>query len=89
MFVTNCTVDDTERLKYPTEGKKNKKNKNKRQKTELTETSSSSSSVDKCTVDTVDDDMYNPVKCSQCTTEVGVYDKDDVYHFFNVIESNG
>lgn len=29
-----------------------------------------------------------PVYCSVCSTEVGAYDKDGVYHFFDVIPSN-
>uniref|UniRef100_A0A2R5LH35 Putative e2f-associated phosphoprotein n=1 Tax=Ornithodoros turicata TaxID=34597 RepID=A0A2R5LH35_9ACAR len=32
-------------------------------------------------------DLFKPVRCSQCNTEVAVYDKDEVYHFFNVIAS--
>ena len=33
------------------------------------------------------DDVYHPVVCSVCNSEVGVYDKDEVYHFFNVLAS--
>lgn len=33
-------------------------------------------------------EIFHPVCCSVCSTEVGVYDKDEVYHFFNVIPSN-
>ncbi|KAG0493715.1 hypothetical protein HPP92_004709 [Vanilla planifolia] len=32
--------------------------------------------------------VFSPVCCSVCSTEVGVFDKDEVYHFFNVIPSN-
>ncbi|XP_035211536.1 E2F-associated phosphoprotein-like [Stegodyphus dumicola] len=32
-------------------------------------------------------DIYNPVQCSVCNTEVAVYDKDELYHFFNVLAS--
>lgn len=32
-------------------------------------------------------DIYNPVRCSVCNTEVGVYDTDEIYHFFNVLAS--
>eukprot|EP01111_Echinosteliopsis_oligospora_P014105 TRINITY_DN5236_c0_g1_i3.p1 TRINITY_DN5236_c0_g1~~TRINITY_DN5236_c0_g1_i3.p1 ORF type:complete len:207 (-),score=74.35 TRINITY_DN5236_c0_g1_i3:104-724(-) len=35
-----------------------------------------------------DDEIYNPVKCTGCGTEVAVYDKDEVYHFFNVFASD-
>lgn len=30
---------------------------------------------------------YYPVSCSVCSTEVGVYDSDEVYHFYNTIAS--
>ena len=30
-------------------------------------------------------DLYNPVKCAVCETKVGVYDKEEIYHFFNVL----
>jgi len=33
------------------------------------------------------DDVYNPVRCSICNTEVAVYDADEIYHFFNVLAS--
>lgn len=33
-------------------------------------------------------EILHPVCCSVCSTEVGVFDKDEVYHFFNVIPSN-
>ncbi len=32
-----------------------------------------------------DDELYQPVRCDHCSTEVAVYDKDEVYHFFNVM----
>ena len=31
---------------------------------------------------------FHPVQCDQCKTEVGMYDKDEVYHFFNVVASH-
>lgn len=33
-------------------------------------------------------DKFNPVRCNVCNTEVAVYDKDEVFHFFNVLASN-
>lgn len=38
-------------------------------------------------VDTTKEDVYNPVKCAVCNTEVAVYDADEIYHFFNVLAS--
>ncbi|XP_074646580.1 E2F-associated phosphoprotein-like [Tubulanus polymorphus] len=34
-----------------------------------------------------DMDLYHPVKCTECQTEVAVMDKDEVFHFFNVLTS--
>ncbi|KAG6479974.1 hypothetical protein ZIOFF_063451 [Zingiber officinale] len=36
---------------------------------------------------TPNDEIFHPVCCSVCSTEVGVYDKDEVYHFFNILVS--
>ena len=35
----------------------------------------------------VEYDVYQPVKCGRCQTEVGVFDEDEVYHFYNVLPS--
>lgn len=34
------------------------------------------------------DELYHPVQCSECSTEVAVFDKDEVYHFFNILASH-
>ncbi|XP_061843666.1 E2F-associated phosphoprotein isoform X2 [Nerophis lumbriciformis] len=34
------------------------------------------------------DEVYRPVCCSECSTEVAVMDKDEVYHFFNILSSH-
>lgn len=40
------------------------------------------------TTDSVDPkDIFNPVKCDKCSTQVAVYDREEVYHFFNVLAS--
>ena len=31
------------------------------------------------------DEVYQPVECALCATEVAVHDRDEVFHFFNVI----
>lgn len=33
-------------------------------------------------------ELFNSVKCVKCSTQVGVYDKDEIYHFFNVVASH-
>ena len=32
-------------------------------------------------------DNYHPVHCAECNTEIAVYDRDEVFHFFNVLAS--
>ena len=32
-------------------------------------------------------ETYHPVHCSVCDTDVAVYDRDEVFHFFNVLAS--
>eukprot|EP00088_Acartia_fossae_P008206 TRINITY_DN1389_c0_g1_i6.p1 TRINITY_DN1389_c0_g1~~TRINITY_DN1389_c0_g1_i6.p1 ORF type:complete len:327 (-),score=83.72 TRINITY_DN1389_c0_g1_i6:507-1487(-) len=33
-------------------------------------------------------DEFHPVRCDQCKTEIAMYDKDEIYHFFNVVASH-
>ena len=33
-------------------------------------------------------DVYQPVRCATCNTQVGVQDSDEVYHFVHVVASN-
>eukprot|EP00271_Cylindrocystis_brebissonii_P002819 TRINITY_DN13600_c0_g1_i1.p1 TRINITY_DN13600_c0_g1~~TRINITY_DN13600_c0_g1_i1.p1 ORF type:complete len:164 (-),score=27.31 TRINITY_DN13600_c0_g1_i1:533-1024(-) len=32
-------------------------------------------------------DVFHPVKCAECSTDVAVFDSDEVFHFYNVIPS--
>ena len=56
--------------------------------------SASSSSSDSSASD-ADTDMqpieecFHPVLCVGCETELGVYDSEEVYHFYNVVPSTG
>ena len=82
MFIFNCQVKTDEQLKYPIEkeSKKNSKNKNKKNKKQV---------EDQANNEEPSYDLYKPVACKYCATEVGVYDeKDEVYHFFNVLASH-
>lgn len=89
MFVMNCSIDKTERLKYPKQEPKHSKRKMKNSK----KAGHSGSGVAAEAVvsvespSTAEEDMFNPVRCTECKTVVAVYDKDDVYHFFNVLAS--
>lgn len=80
MFVMNCCIIRSEQLKYPVSKKKRKWRKKRKhddedEDREGTEDCSST------------DEMYNPVKCSMCNTEVAVLDKNEIFHFFNVLSS--
>jgi hypothetical protein len=33
-------------------------------------------------------ELFNSVKCVKCSTQVGVFDKEEIYHFFNVVASH-
>ena len=74
MFVFNCHVDISEILRCPVKQGKSKKRKRSEDETPV--------------IDAANDiDEFHPVKCTQCNTKVAVYDKEEVYHFFNVLSS--
>lgn len=74
MFVRNCKVKTDQILR---EGKSKRKNRNGRAADPATASEGESKGQ-----------SYHPVCCEVCSTEVGVFDEDEVYHFFNVIPSN-
>ncbi|KAF0294055.1 E2F-associated phosphoprotein [Amphibalanus amphitrite] len=78
MFVFNCDVDSTQALRYRL--KEPPKRRGRRGAVEK-ESDDRSSPADS-------QELFNPVKCATCKTEVAVYDSDEVYHFFNVIASH-
>jgi len=75
MFVRNCKVKTDQILR---EGKSKRKNRKGKAADPSTTTSEAESKGQ----------AYHPVCCEVCSTEVGVFDEDEVYHFFNVIPSN-
>lgn len=74
MFTSHCVVDMSQTLKYPFKG-----DKNKTRKRTLDGDSDSTTSTE---------EVYHPVRCEVCNTQVAVYDNDEVYHFFNVLASH-
>ncbi|XP_042670747.1 E2F-associated phosphoprotein [Centrocercus urophasianus] len=76
MFVMNCFVNKEEILKYR---KKIKKRNKKRKHSEETTPVQSNQE---------EEEVYHPVLCTECSTEVAVMDKDEVFHFFNVLASH-
>ncbi|KAK9663831.1 hypothetical protein RND81_14G001400 [Saponaria officinalis] len=71
MFVVNCEI--TDKTVVPQGGQKRRK---KRKGREAVEAEVSSES-----------EVVRQVCCSVCSTEVGVIDKDEVYHFYDVLPS--
>ncbi|XP_077476413.1 E2F-associated phosphoprotein [Stigmatopora argus] len=77
MFVMNCSVNREEVLRY----KKQVENVPRNRKRKKDEKVTMPAGLD-------GDEVYYPVQCSECSTEVAVMDKDDVYHFFNILSSH-
>ncbi|XP_041828901.1 E2F-associated phosphoprotein isoform X2 [Melanotaenia boesemani] len=75
MFVMNCTVKKDEVLHYKSQPEKKQRKRRRGQRTEAP------AGMDA-------DEVYHPVQCSECSTKVAVFDKDEVYHFFNILASH-
>uniref|UniRef100_A0A3Q4I4V9 E2f-associated phosphoprotein n=2 Tax=Neolamprologus brichardi TaxID=32507 RepID=A0A3Q4I4V9_NEOBR len=84
MFVMNCTVKREEVLRYKNQPEKNRRNR-KRRRGQQTETPADETPA---AMGMEADEVYHPVQCSECSTEVAVFDKDEVYHFFNILASH-
>ncbi|XP_063803944.1 E2F-associated phosphoprotein isoform X2 [Pseudophryne corroboree] len=80
MFVMNCTVNKEEVLKFPEQAMKHRRRDRKKRKVPSVDTATETQSTEA--------EMYHPVNCNECSTEVAVYDKEEVYHFFNVLASH-
>ncbi|CAK6976899.1 E2F-associated phosphoprotein [Scomber scombrus] len=95
MFVMNCTVKKDEVLRYKTEEKKKPKNRKRRRRgeDEKEEGQKEAQTVAVAPLEPAPAGMdagevYHPVQCSECSTEVAVFDKEEVYHFFNILASH-
>lgn len=81
MFVLNCKIDRSEVLKVPLKGNnkgRGRKNKNgNRSQSEVLENLSNDPG-----------DTFFPVKCTICNTQVAMYDREEIFHFFNCLASN-
>ncbi len=74
MFALNCLIVREEKLTYkPKPTKKSRKRRRKLNTDTMNDEANSST--------------YHPVRCCECDTEVGVYDEDEVFHFFNILAS--
>ncbi|XP_033125896.1 E2F-associated phosphoprotein-like [Anneissia japonica] len=78
MFVLNCKIIHSEILRYKPNVRKQQRHRKKRKSTDEDNVAESSSETE---------EVFHPVRCSMCNTEVAMYDKEEVYHFFNVLSS--
>lgn len=83
MFVMNCCIVRDEVLRYaPGLTKKERK----RRRGPRASNGSGEESAQRA-ADGSASEEFHPVRCSECNTEVAVIDKDEVFHFFNVLAS--
>ncbi|XP_052001866.1 E2F-associated phosphoprotein isoform X2 [Xyrauchen texanus] len=92
MFVMNCTVNKDEVLRYKTANKRKQNRWRKKARQESTSTEAEMETeaglTDARLAGMDEEEMYYPVKCTECSTEVAVFDKEEVYHFFNILASH-
>uniref|UniRef100_A0A1I7ZLL2 E2F-associated phosphoprotein n=1 Tax=Steinernema glaseri TaxID=37863 RepID=A0A1I7ZLL2_9BILA len=91
MFVENCQVDMEERLFVPQKQSKLVKRKKDKAMTckSILHLDASEEEPIELTAEELDkcdpSDIFFPVRCAQCKVQVGMYDHDEIYHFFNVL----
>uniref|UniRef100_A0A0D6RAT3 E2F-associated phosphoprotein n=1 Tax=Araucaria cunninghamii TaxID=56994 RepID=A0A0D6RAT3_ARACU len=83
MFVLNCKVVENQRLRLPADSKK-KRNDKKKSRGQY---NGNNNNLHGIMSEDVKDEVFKPVCCSVCETEVAVLDEDEIYHFFNVVPS--
>lgn len=87
MFVMNCKVVTDEILRY--KEPKKKVFKRHRRKQAAAQSSAdvprSSTDVPNSNPENDSETVYRPVRCETCDTQVAVYDKDEIYYFFNIL----
>ncbi|KAJ4710476.1 E2F-associated phosphoprotein-like [Melia azedarach] len=71
IFVVNCKIESGQVQQITPKPKKGKRRRESRE----------------YEANPAGDELFKPVSCSVCSTKVGVIDKDEVYHFFNVLPS--
>ena len=87
MFVFNCNVKQYEQLKYPKE-KAFERKKDNRKKTKRVE-DNAKAPIEPANQSEVEYEVFKPVECNSCKAEVGVYEeKEEIYHFFNILASH-
>ncbi|KAL3679259.1 hypothetical protein R1sor_022215 [Riccia sorocarpa] len=86
MFVRNCRVVHDEILRLPAE-RLTKRTRKSRKKKLLSGSGSSAPDEPEQEGNQPQDEIFKPVRCVVCETEVALQDSDEVFHFHNVIPS--
>jgi len=85
MFVQNCRAVEGETLYMPSgpskRGQKRRRHENGQAPIKSNTRLDASSVPSDCKAE----DLFRPVVCSVCNTEIGVVDSEEVYHLFNVL----
>lgn len=88
MFVMNCRINRDEVLKHVPKVTKREKRKRKwKGKKKGGGGGGGGGSEDTGDNEEGEAEDYHPVHCAECNTEIAVYDKGEVFHFFNVLAS--
>ncbi|XP_061103155.1 E2F-associated phosphoprotein [Conger conger] len=90
MFVMNCRVNKEEVLRYKTPADRKRMNRRKKLKgnQQVQPGALVSGALVSGAMEGDPEETYHPVQCTECSTEVAVFDKDEVYHFFNILASH-
>ncbi len=90
MFVFNCTIDENRTAPAPkSNSQKSAKQKKKNSSNKRFKTDESNPNNEEEQEQESNDDILRPVLCSECGTELGVYEpKDELYHFTNTLTSH-
>ena len=82
MFVLNCCVLRDEVLKYVPKADKTSRRRKRKMRKEKKE-----GAEEEDIPEETEPEIYHPVRCRECNTEVAVFDKQEIFHFFNVLAS--
>lgn len=86
MFVMNCTVKREEVLRYTAlQDRKRTRRRNRRTKEQK---EAPAGAEEEEAPGGGAEEVYHPVQCTECSTEVAVVDKEEVFHFFNILASH-
>lgn len=87
MFVRNCTIVESERLRYEQVNRKRKRNANRSRRVHEQDRTGRGPGMIRIDPKDVgaEEEILKPVRCAECGAQVAVLDSDEVYHFFDII----